>query len=136
MLNYFNVYMYVPGTSYQTLNENIFLSCVLMRTIFPKSLFTQIWIKKTEKSCHTVQPAKTVTSPGSALQGTFRRLHVVCQMSSKTHDMCLTLSRTPSQFFVHASIHFPAPCLMLNKRTCGQKDIRLLSHFVHVYFKP
>lgn len=46
MLNYFNVYMYVPGTSYQTLNENIFLSCVLMRTIFPKSLFTQIWIKK------------------------------------------------------------------------------------------
>lgn len=46
MLNYFNVYMYVPATSYQTLNENIFLSCVLMRTIFPKSLFTQIWIKK------------------------------------------------------------------------------------------
>ena len=46
MLNYFNVYMYVPGTSYQTLNENIFLSCVLMWTIFPKSLFTQIWIKK------------------------------------------------------------------------------------------
>lgn len=123
MLNYFNVYMCVPGTSYQTLNENIFLSCVLMRTIFPKSLFTQIWIKKLRN--HATRCSLRKQSPLLVLHCKERFAgYTWCvkskwEMSSKTHGMCLTLSRTPSQFFVHASIHFPAPCLMLNKRTCG-----------------
>ena len=111
------------GTSYQTPNENIFLSCLLMRTIFPKSLFTQIWIKKLRN--HATRCSLRKQSPLLVLHCKERFAgYTWCvkskwEMSSKTHGMCLTLSRTPSQFFVHASIHFPAPCLMLNKKTCG-----------------
>ena len=51
-------------------------------------------------------PVETVTTPSSATQVTFR------QATLKMGCQARHMARVEANFLVHASIHFPTPCLV------------------------
>ena len=59
-----------------------------------------------------IMPVKTVTSPRSAPQGTFRQ---ATRGVSKENEF-------EANFLVHAYLHFPTPYALLSKRTCVWKS--------------